>query len=304
MTPKSKTILITGGSGLLATNWAYYIKNNYKVILLLHNKDISLNSIETIKLANITSANITKIIIANNIDIIINTIGLTSIEQCQEDPLLAKNVNVQTAKNIAIACAKNNTKLIHISTDHLFDGSKKIVAEDEKPKPINVYAQTKLNAEKSVLKHKSNSLIIRTNFFGYGNQYRQSFSDVIISTLKNNNKIELFNDVFYSPILISELIKNIHQLIEQKATGIFNVVSNERISKYEFGLKIAKIFNLNVKLIKAISIDDKKNLVIRPKDMSLSNTKLTKKLKNLMPSIDTQIKILKQSNSLIIKEIN
>ncbi len=303
MVSKNKTILITGGSGLLATNWAGEIKNNHSVILLLHNKNISLDGIKTIKLANISSANISKIITDNNIDIIINTIGLTSVERCQKNPLLAKNTNAKTAKNIAIACAKSNTKLVHISTDHLFDGSKKLATEKDNPKPINIYAQTKLDSEKAILKYKPNSLIIRTNFFGYGTDYRQSFSDIIISTLKNNNELELFNDVFYTPILIAELVKSVHQLIEQKASGIFNIVSSERISKYEFGLKVAKIFNLNTKLIKSISINDKKSLITRPKDMSLSNKKLIAKLKKPIPSIDKQIKILKiqQSNHIQTK---
>ena len=289
-----QTILITGGSGLLATNWANVIKQDYQVILSLHHKNISLSGTKTIKLPLVDSQNIEQTLKDNKINIVINTVGLTNVDLCEKQPELAQEVNVDTAKNIAIACANTNTKLVHISTDHLFDGNIAFATETTNTTPLNVYGNTKLAAEITVLAILPSALIIRTNFFGRGTHYRQSFSDTIITALKNNTKIDLFTDVYYTPILIDELVINVHKLIDINAHGIFNVVSNERISKYEFGLKTANIFQLDKTLIKPISINKKSSLTQRPKDMSLANNKLITTLKTTIPNLDKQITTLKQ----------
>jgi UDP-4-amino-4,6-dideoxy-N-acetyl-beta-L-altrosamine transaminase len=100
--------------------------------------------------------------------------------------------------------------------------------------------------------------------------------------------------VFFTPILVSELSKKVHQLINANFSGVFNVVGSERLSKYEYGIKLSKSFNLDSGLISEISIDDKPNLVKRPKDMSLSNTKLRQTLNCEITSLDEQLQTLKE----------
>ncbi len=107
----------------------------------------------------------------------------------------------------------------------------------------------------------------------------------------------MFSDVFFTPILVDELSKRTQQLIDSNAVGIFNIVSSKRISKYEFGIKLANCFDFNTDLVNEISIKDKPNLVKRPKDMSLSNKKICKILNCSMLSIDEQFQTLKQQES-------
>lgn len=294
-----KKILITGGSGLLALNWAYKVKGNYHVILALHRRKFSIDNIEIIDINELKEC------LSSDINIVINTIGLTSVEVCEENPKSAYETNVKTISNIANLCKENNIKLVHISTDHLFDGAKSYYSENDKPTPLNVYARTKLEAEQLVMNVYPDTLIIRTNFFGNGTNYRQSFSDTILEALQNNQAIELFNDVFFTPILIDELVKKVHQLISIKATGIFNLVGNERLSKYDFGLQLAKVFGLNNTLIKPISISDRQGLVPRPRDMSLSNVKLRRILKQNLPSLTKQLEALKDQdhNRILLKNL-
>ena len=292
-----KKVLITGGSGLLAVNWALSIRDEYEVTLLLHQRKIYLKGVKT-DIANISSLDECKAVLdRHKPDVVIHTAGLTSVEKCEENPNLAQEVNVDLAKNIAIACDKQNVKLVHISTDHLFSGEGSFVTEESNATPINNYAKTKLEGERQVQKNCKDALIIRTNFFCWGTKYRQSFSDFIISKLRNNESIDLFSDVFFTTILAEELAQKVHQLIDAKASGVFNVVGSECMSKYEFGVKLANCFGLDANLINEISINDKPNLVKRPKDMSLSNKKICKTLNCKMPSIDEQLQTLKQQES-------
>jgi len=242
-------------------------------------------------------------------DIVIHTAGLTNVEACEVNPGLAQEVNVDLAKNIAIACSEQGVKLVYISTDHLSSGDQKFVTEDASTNPINNYAKTKFLGEQEVLKNCKNALSIRTNFFCWGVKYRQSFSDFILNKLRKNKQIDLFSDVFFTPILVSELSRIVHQLINLNFCGIFNVVGSERISKYEFGIKLAECFNLDCGLINEISFSDKPNLTKRPKDMSLSNVKLHQELNCEIASLNEQLQTLKEQedkgaiNQLVLEVI-
>ena len=211
---------------------------------------------------------------------------------------MAQGVNVDLAKNIAVACNEKSIKLIHISTDHLFSGEQELVSEETSTNPINNYAKTKLLGEQKVLENCQDALVVRTNFFCWGVKYRQSFSDFILNRLRNNEPVDLFSDVFFTPILVDELSKRAHQLIDANLSGVFNVTSNERLSKYEFGVKLANCFNLDTNLINKISIDDKSGLIKRPKDMSLSNDKVCEALDCKVLSIDDQLQVLKQQEDI------
>ena len=153
-----------------------------------------------------------------------------------------------------------------------------MLAESSPVTPVNVYGRTKAEAELHVLEAHPFALLIRTNFFGWGTSYRRSFSDVIIETLRSGKDLNLFTDVFYTPTLVDKVAIAAHDLIDTKAAGIVNIVGDERISKYEFGIRIAEEFGLDAGLIKPGLLADQVALVQRPYDMSLSNQKISKLL--------------------------
>lgn len=268
-----KIALITGGSGLLALNWALAIREHYAVILGLHERNISLAGVETRQIDLESADHLARAFEMVQPHIVIHTAGLTSIEKCEANPDLAQHINVELAANVAQACAKLALPLIHVSSDHLFSGEASLVDETHPIAPRNVYGQTKAQTETRVLEAHPQALVIRTNFYGWGPSYRRSFSDVVIEMLRSGKKLTLFRDVYYTPILIEALAQTAHDLISLKANGIFHVVGDERISKYEFGLKVAEEFNLDSSMINSGFLADQVSLVQRPHDMSLSNQK-------------------------------
>jgi dTDP-4-dehydrorhamnose reductase len=292
-------ILITGGSGLLAQNWAQTAKIDYEVILCKHNRDIDKKNFK-IKLLNLDSViEIKRYLEKIRPDFVVHTAGLADVERCELDPNLAFYLNVQLAKNISIACSEIEIPLIHISTDHLFDGNTSFVEEDALVSPINVYAKTKGEAEIQVLKQYPKALVIRTNFYGWGTSYKKSFSDLVICSLREKKNITLFCDVFYTPILIEKLVLISHELIKVNASGIFNVVSDDRISKYNFGLMVASKFSLDASLIHKTQISTNKSLVKRPLDMSLSNKKVSEFLNKKIGGLEEHLFILKGQEQLL-----
>lgn len=266
-------ILITGGSGLLALNWALAVKNTKYVILTLHNQKITLPGVGICSLNLESSDEIIDELRVLKPSLVIHAAGLTSVEMCEERPNLAAHINIDLANNLAKACTNLELPFVHISTDHLFAGDTAYIDENCPIRPLNVYAKTKALAEHMVLKECPKALVIRTNFYGWGTSYRQSFSDFIINTLRAEKKLELFDDVFYTPILVEALAKATHDLIDLKASGIFNIVGGQRLSKFDFGIKLAKAFGLDEALINATQITKKPLMTKRPLDMSLSNKK-------------------------------
>jgi len=297
-------LLITGGSGLLALNWALGKRERFSIVLGVHTRKVVVRGVD-VQYINLESIE-TLISSIENIQpqLIVHTAGLTDVELCEADPELAYYVNFELARNVAVACASLSVPLVHISTDHLFSGEHSWISEKTHVSPINVYGRTKAKAEKGVLDACPDALIVRTNFYGWGPMYRRSFSDMIIDALRSGKELTLFKDVYYTPILAEVLVDVTHELVNKKANGVFHVVGDERVSKHEFGLKVAEMFQLNSSLIKSGSISDKTNLTPRPNDMSMSNKKVSQLIGRRIGGLEKHLKILfQQYNIKLAQEI-
>lgn len=292
-----KKILITGGTGLLAVNWALEHRKTCDFVLITNERKIQLADV-IFKYINLSSRDDIRKVLEDFLpDAVIHTVAITSVEECEKNPDAAHTVNTVLAVNVAEECSALAIPMVHISTDHLFGGQGYLSTEEDKVEPLNVYAKSKAEAEIAVLRACKHALVIRTNFFGWGTSYRKSFSDYIINSLRLGRQITLFDDVFYNPILISSLIKAINDLLNKTESGIFNVVGNNCVSKYEFGCMLAHTFNLPEHLIIPSSIKSRSDLIKRPLCMSLSNEKLKKILGYDINSLQEDIDLLKKMES-------
>lgn len=273
-----KNILFFGATGKLGKYWVKNLSSRNKVYCNIHlNKKIhETKNIKKVKINLDKKEDIYSFCELNDISIIISCVGLTSVEKCEKEKKNALKINYKIPSELCKISKKINVPFIHISTDMLFSGeSKKKYNEKSLYSPINEYSRTKVKAEKFILKYKK-SLIIRANFFGLGEKLNRTISDKLINEQKLKKKTYLWNDIYFTPIYIPNLIYFINLLIKKKSTGIFNISSDECISKYDFGLSIIKKIIKNNKIIS--NKFDEKNFVIRPKNMCLSNNKLKKKL--------------------------
>lgn len=289
-----KRVLITGGAGFLALNWAMSVRDVCDVTLGLHQRDISLDGVGTHFISLDSLPSILDAFEHCQPEIVIHTVALTNVEHCEADPILAKHVNVELARNVAKGCALAGIQMVHISTDHLFSGKVAFVDEEYPVAPINVYGKTKAEAESQVLDAYPQTLVIRTNFYGWGPNYRQSFSDVIIETLRAGMRISLFDDVMYTPIGTDSLVRAVHDLLGQSASGIFQVVGDDRLSKFDFGMRVAEEFGLDTTLIQRGFMADQTALVQRPYDMSLSNQKACNHLGRQLGGVREHLGILRR----------
>ena len=283
---------MTGGSGLLALNWACAIRGEHDVVLATHTRRVSLAGATTTPLALDDADALTREFERIAPEVIVHTAGLTSVEDCEHDPALAQHANADLARNVARAAARSGARLIHISTDHLFAGTRAFYTETDIPEPLNVYARTKLLAEEWVREENAGALLVRTNFFGWGHRLRQSFSDWIYYNLRADTPLTMFDDVFITPIIADRLAIHAHRLLALGASGIHNIVGEERVSKYDFGVQLADAFELTRSLLIPAKIAASNLSAKRPPDMSLDNAKARERLGSSLGSVAEFLELL------------
>ena len=251
-----KNILFYGGASLLSNIWCNYWKDKFNIYLALNRKWIEIKGTTSIQLSHNVN-NLDIILKKYKIDVVINCTGFTNVEECELNKDLAYYLNGYLPGKIAKITSNLKIKLIHISTDHLFDGKQIKYSEKDNLNPLNTYGKSKALGEQEVIINDKKALIVRANFFGNGPSYKPSFSDAIASYLILDKNIELFSNVYYTPIHVNQLADIVLNLIQIDANGIFNISSNERITKYDFGLMIAKKMKKNEDLIIPIEIEKK-----------------------------------------------
>ena len=278
-------IFIAGISGLLGLNLALHAKDRHQLSGCYLNHPILLEGVSLARVDLTQSGDTIDAITTIRPDVVINTVALTDVDRCQKDPQLALSQNVDSAHNVALACKATGARLIHISTDQLFDGPQTWKTETHPLSPPNHYGKTKMRAEEVVTKVCPGALVIRTNFFGWGTSLRTSFSDWIIGAIRGQQTLTMFTDVFFTPILINDLADILDGLIETGATGVFHVAGADRLSKHDFASRLAKVFGLSDDNIRPISVEEFNFAAMRPKEMSLGSHKSEQWLQAEMPGV-------------------
>lgn len=268
------------------------MRDKWDVVLGTHQHSVDLVGTKSYKLDLDDQEKLGRQIDQLSPDLVVHTAGLTSVDRCEEDHELARQVNATIAQNVACVTARRNIRLIHISTDHLFAGNSSCYREDELPQPLNEYGRTKALAEAWVQVAHPKVLIVRTNFFCWGHLQRQSFSDWLIYNLRDGKALTLFDDIYFTPILADTLALAAHELIEKGVSGIFNLVGDDRLSKYEFALQLSKQFRLPAELIQRNQVAHAPLLASRPRDMSLDNSKARQILGRGLGSVSQFLSIL------------
>lgn len=213
-------------------------------------------------------------------DVLINAAAITNVDLCEKKPSMAKDVNEKLPLILALACTKLEIPLVHLSTDHFHSSEYSVRDEEIEPIPVNIYGETKLNAEKNIILNAKKFIIIRTNFFGYAPPYS------ITSLMKLENKIKKSQvyygstDIRFSPVSIDFLIESVMKLVKKNFNGLINISGDTCISKFDFARLVAKSMKKDDSNILPTSSKNLPLKALRPSNMCLANLKM-KNLLNL-----------------------
>ncbi len=184
-------------------------------------------------------------------EVIINTAAMTQVDQCETEREKCWLANVTAVDYLVGASKKNNSHLIHLSTDFVFDGSHGPLDENEKPNPLSYYGESKLAAETLIQKSNIDWAILRTVLV-YGVTPDMSRSNIVLwvkKSLEDGKKINVVNDQWRTPTLAEDLAMGCYLAATKKVKGIFNVSGEEMMTPYDIAIATADFFKLDKSLI-------------------------------------------------------
>jgi len=268
-------ILITGGSGLLGSNAARIAAETFEVYATYNSHISQIPGCKFVHLDVRDKQQVLSVFERVKPDLVIHAAGLATVDYCEEHKDEAWSINVEGTENVAVASKSIATKLIFISTDSVFDGRKGMYTEEDIPHPLTVYAETKLEGEKRVQRWMPDSMIVRTAFYGWSLHDKPSLAEWVLNSLRDGKKLKMWNDVFFSPILVNNLVEVLIAMHHKNLSGIYHVGGKERCSKYAFGQEVARAFGLDENYIGPSAMADATLNAPRPKDVSLDVGKIS-----------------------------
>ena len=267
-------ILVTGANGQLGKSIKSLVNQQKKSdsFVFINRDQLDLSSFSSIQ----------NYFETNKFDLIINCAAYTSVDKAEYCHKEADRINHIAVKQIAEIAKSNNIKLIHISTDFVFDGLKHdAYLESDFTSPLNVYGKTKLAGENAILSTmKFNAIIIRTSWVY--SEYGNNFVDTILRLIQKSGKLNIINDQIGSPTYATDLAQVILNIIKSdkfisldKVSEIYHYSNEGECSWYDFAKEIVTLSGANCS-INPINTDGYPTSAKRPKYTGMSKEKISK----------------------------
>lgn len=267
-------ILVTGGSGQLGSELQRIFRDKHCALGQIHEMYRDAQMIYTDKnTLDITNLkDVQKKIKKIQADVIINAAAYTEVDQCESNMDLAFKVNTLGPRNLAIACGEIQAKLIHLSTDYIFDGeSSTPYNELDIPHPINIYGKTKYIGEEYVKQFCSRYFIVRTSWL-YGVNGK-NFVKTILNASIEKEELQVISDQIGTPTNAEDLAYHLLQLAATDEYGIYHCTGNGQCSWYEFAKTILEYAQSHCRVY-PISSEEYIGIAPRPRYSALDNLML------------------------------
>jgi len=296
-------ILVTGKNGQLGRSIQNIVNTDTKIgnnqspndFIFVGREDLDLSS----------KSNISHFFGNNDkFDLIINCAAFTQVDKAEQEAELANQINHLAVKQLASIASNQQSRLIHISTDYVFDGeSNKPYLETDTPNPINAYSRTKLAGEKALQTlMPMNALVIRASWLY--SEYDNNFVSTMLKLGKERDELSVVNDQMGSPTYAADLADAILEIIKHKkfrdagqTTQIYNYSNEGEISWHEFAKEIFKLAEIDCK-VNPITTQQYPSPAKRPRNTLMKKDKIVKefniKISNWKSSLNTCMTILKK----------
>lgn len=228
-------------------------------------------------------------------DWILNTAAFTDVDGAEKNQFSCWRVNVTAVEHLVTACLQTGARLLHISTDYVFDGRNGPYGETDAPNPLGYYGRSKWAGE-CALQHPSlHSVIARTMvLYGLGQRVRPNFVTWLIEALRTGRSVRIVTDQFGNTTLADELAEALWRMTALGCRGLYHVAGSEIVDRYTFAVKIAKIFDLDADQIHPITTADLGQQAPRPLKSGLLVDKAMKELGVRLSDVETGLRRLRE----------
>lgn len=282
-------ILVTGASGLLGLNLSLGMIETHTIAGVDRSK-LAGTPFELIKADLLEPGVCSRLIDEVQPDAVIHTAANAILDACEADPESAHVLNATFPGELAELCRKRGIRMLHISTDAVFDGTKdEPYTESDLPNPLSVYAQTKLAGERNVLSANPEAVVARVNFFGWSLSGTRSLSEFFYNNLSAGQRTNGFTDVWFCTMFVGDLAEILSDILDKGLAGLYHAVGSEAITKYDFGVRIARRFGFDEKLVRPVAVGESNLKARRSPKLRLSVHKLSTDLGAAIPGVSTGI---------------
>jgi len=268
-------VLVTGGSGLLgsALVGTLVFKGHSVVATYNAHEPQALPGVKWVKLDVTKGYLLEDLVWKEKPQAIVHCAAYTDVDGCELDRARAWAVNVEATRSVARAARAANAYLVYVSTDYVFDGERGMYAERDTPCPVNYYGLTKLVGEEVVRSSDTLYAVVRPSaIYGLGGS-KKSFAEYVAEKLARGEEVRALVDQYVSPTYNVFLAESIARILEVKVLGTLHV-AGDRMSRYEFALRIADALGAPKSLVKEARMAEMKGWVARrPRDSSLDTSK-------------------------------
>jgi dTDP-4-dehydrorhamnose reductase len=276
-------LLVTGASGLLGLHLALLASEGHAVIGQVNAHALPGAPFQ-VKAADLrTPEAVQRLLGETQPEAVIHCAALALPDRCEETPELSERLNACLPGWMAQATARAGVRLLHVSTEAIFDGLRGNYSEDDAPNPLNTYARHKLAGELAVAEADPGALIVRTVFYGWSLSGQRSLAEWFYNNLAAGRPMRGFTDAVFCPLNVDDLARLMLLAFERGLAGIYHLGSSEAISKYDFGVGIARLFGFDERLISPSSQAESGLKATRSADLSLNTDKLAAALGAQLP---------------------
>lgn len=303
-----RRILIFGSNGLLGQKVVeLFVRGTENHVLVSSVEPESVMPVPDVQYvrADMTVKNEVKELVATfSPDVIINCAAMTNVDACERQRELAWKINVNGVENMIEAAKRNHARIVHVSTDYVFDGKKGPYAEDDRPEPLSYYGKTKLAGENALRSSDLDFFIARTIvLYGFAPGVKLNFALWLLQSLENGTAINVVDDQIGNPTLADDLAFGLMRAVELGKSGLYNIAGREIVSRYEFAVRLAKKFGLDPALITPIKTADLHQPAPRPLNSGLVTLKVETELGITLSNVDEGLTILKSQIARTVKRI-
>lgn len=263
-------ILITGSNGLLGQKLIKLLSNKQDIVLLatssgenrVNRYPISYQSLDITDEKAVLS-----VIERFKPNVVINTAAMTNVDACEVDRENCWKINVDAVQYLLNACEKTGAKLIHLSTDFVFDGQNGPYSEGDKPNPLSYYGESKYASEQLLVKSNYRNWAIARTIIVYGTGENMSRSNIVLwakGALEEGKELTIVDDQFRSPTWADDLAMGCWLIAEKDATGIFHLSGKDFMSILELVRRVAVFYNLDASKVTPVKSDSLYQAAKRP----------------------------------------
>ncbi|MGA2625339.1 MAG: dTDP-4-dehydrorhamnose reductase [Bacteroidota bacterium] len=293
-----KRVLIVGCNGLLGQKLSelFTLCGHFDVLLASQEEESVFPDevLPYVRLDITRRQDVQKVVDELEPGVIINVAAVTDVDLCEKERELAWRVNVGGVENLAYAAKLVGASVIHLSTDYVFDGKNGPYDESARPSPLGYYGKTKLASENVLRTSEIPYTLVRTMIlYGTGLNVKPNFALWLIKNLSEGKPVRVVDDQIGNPTLVDDLAYAILNIVELNRTGLYHIAGRDLVSRYDYALALARIFNFDKNLITPMKTSALKQLAPRPLKSGFITLKAETELGAKPSGIDHGLEVLK-----------